>query len=176
MTSEIYGDRVFGMNDLKITNIGGTTQEDLVGAQTLSVKPVLKGGILEGDDADIAAHYFVTRFEGEFSAGTYSSAAVAIMMGITLGASGTTPNEVVTLKINQAQRMPYFKVYGKALDDDAGDMHILLAKCKLTDIDGFKMENGNWRITKASILALDDGTNGIARILQNETAAALPAT
>ena len=176
MASETYGDKVFGMNDLKVTHISGSPQEDVLGAQSLTMKPVLKGGILEGDDADIAAHYFVTRMEGEFSAGSYSSAAVGIMLGITLTAAGTTPNEITTLKINQAQRMPYFKVYGKALDDSTGDMHILLAKCKVTDIEAFKMENGNWRITKASILALDDGTNGIVRALQNETAAALPST
>lgn len=174
MASETYGDKLFGMNDLKITNIGGTTQEDLLGGQSLMAKPVLKGGILEGDDADIAAHYFVTRMEGEFSAGSYSSAAVAIVLGLTLTASGSTPNEVTTLKLNAAQRMPYFKVYGKALDDGEGDMHVLLNKVKLTDFDGFKMENGNWRITKASFVALDDGTNGVVTVKQNETATALP--
>lgn len=176
MANVTYGDKVFGLRDVKVTNIGGTTQEDCGAATMFAAKPVMKSGMLEGDDAVKAVTSFITHAEGEISYGQISSAALALMMGITLTLSGTSPNEVTTLKVVAGQNMPYFKAYGKGLGEGIDDAHVLIYKAKLTELDAHKMENGNWFITKGKFLAVDDGTNGIYAIKQNETAATLPAS
>lgn len=175
MASETYGNQIFGLKDLKVTNIAGSTQEDLGAAVMMEAKPVLKTGILEGDDGVKGVVTYPTHAELSFTAGEYSSAAIAIITGISLAASGTTPNEIVELQINEAVRFPYFKLYGQSLDEGTGDMHVLLWKCKVTEIGSLvKLENGNWRMTEMSGVALQDATHGIVEVLQHETATAVP--
>lgn len=174
MASETYGDAVYGLRDLKVTNIGGTTQEDLGAASMFEVVPIIQHGRLEGDDGIESAVSFFLGAEGSIKNGRYSSAAVAIMTGVALTQGGTSPNEITTLKINKGTAAPFFKVYGKAVDDGAGDLHILCSKVKLVEFNASKIEFGQWRVTEAKVLVLDDGTNGIFKAIQNETAANLP--
>lgn len=177
MASEIYGNAVFGLRDIKITNIGGSTQEDLGAAVSAELVPEVKGGLLEGDDAVKAVLAFITHATVKFSSGQYSSAAVALMLGLTLTTSGTTPNEVVTLEVGEGARLPYFKLYAQAYDEATGDLHILCSKVKLQGMPGIaKLENGNWRMNEFEAVAIDDGTNGVFQIVQHETATAVPAT
>jgi hypothetical protein len=72
--------------------------------------------------------------------------------------------------------MPYFKIYGKALDESTGDIHLLVHKAKITG--GLKLTAGNGEImmSEAEFIAVDDGTNGVFELIQNETAAAVPAS
>jgi len=176
MASVQYGDAIYGLRDIKVTNIGGTVQEDLGAASMLEFAPVFDGGRLIGDDAWKAILSYIVGAEGNIRAGQFSSAALSIMTGITLTTSGTTPNEITTLKLSAGDRMPYFKVYGQALDEGAGDMHILASKVKLTSLKASKLENGNWRLTEATVDLVDDGSNGIFKQIQDETAAAVPAS
>ena len=177
MASVTYGDKIYGARDLKVTNIGGTTQEDLGGIQSLSVELVFAGDTLKGDDITIASINFPTHGEGSMAAGTISSAALAIMTGKSLSTSGTTPNEITTLQIDAGDNMPYFKIYGKAVGaESTDDMHLLLYKVKLSSLNAFSIENESWRITEIEFMAFDDGSNGILKLVQNETAAALPSS
>jgi hypothetical protein len=176
MASVTYGKYVYGLNDLAVTNIGGTTQEDLDAAQTMEVEPQFKVGEFEGDDALKAVVSFITHATGTISAGSISSAALEIMTGISLATSGSTPNEETELQVDEATRMPYFKIYGKALDESTGDIHLLVHKAKITG--GLKLTAGNGEImmSEAEFIAVDDGTNGVFELIQNETAAAVPAS
>lgn len=177
MASVTYGDKVFGLRDIKVTNIGGTTQEDLDAAQMAEFVPELGGDTLPGDDVKKAALAFVIGGQIKFGAGSFSSAALAIMTGSTLATSGTTPNEATTLQLNAGQRMPYFKVYAQAYDDGTGDVHILCSKVKMMSIPAIaKLENGSFRVGEFEAECFDDGSNGVVQIVQNETAAALPST
>ncbi len=175
MASVAYGNAVFGMRDIKVTNAANAVQEDLGAAVSMSVVPTYQGGNLAGDDATKSTIQFVIHGEGQFSAGEVSSAALAIMTGVTLTTTGTTPAAKTVLKVNAGQRMPYFRMYGQSYDDNIGDVHVLLYKVKLTALDCIKLENGNWRMTTGSVICLDDGTNGVFQLVQNETALAVPA-
>lgn len=176
MASVTYGDAVYGLRDIKITNIGGTVQEDLGAASKMEFVPMYDGGRLIGDDAWKAILTYIVGAEGNIEAGQFSSAAISIMTGITLGVTGSSPNEVTELKLSAGDRMPYFKVYGQALDEGSGDMHLLASKVKLTSLKTSKLENGNWRVTEANVDIVDDGTNGIFKQIQQETSVALPAS
>lgn len=174
MASVTYGRYVFGLNDLKVTNIGGTTQEDLDAAMELEFAVTLKEGMVEGDDTIKALFAFAIGGEGKVSAGALSTAAIAIITGRTLSTSGTTPNEVTTLTISAADRMPYFKLYGKSLDDETGDLQIQIFKCKIKGQFALSLKNGEFMSPGFDFQAVDDNSNGIVDYVQNETAVDLP--
>lgn len=177
MASVTYGNAVYGLRDIKITNIGGTTQEDLGAAVSAEFVPEVQGGLLPGDDAIKAILSFITHGTLKMSAGQYSSAAVAIMLGITLSTSGSSPSEVTELQIDEGQRLPYFKVYAQAYDEETGDLHLLMAKVKITAMPGLsKLANGEWRMTEFEAACIDNGTNGVVELIQHETATAVPAS
>ena len=175
MASVTYGNAVRGLKDLKVTNIAGSSQEDLGAATMLEAKPVLDSDILVGDDAVKAAVSYPTHLEWSITNGEFSSAALAIMTGITLATSGSTPNEITEFQMNESVRFPYFKVYGQALDEGVGDFHVLIWKCKIQELGSIaKLENGNWRVNEISGVALNDSTHGLFEVIQHETAAAVP--
>ncbi|MBP8055200.1 MAG: hypothetical protein KA314_05130 [Chloroflexi bacterium] len=174
MANVTYGDKIFGLRDLKVTNIGGTTQEDLDAAQTLSFKFVFQGDNLMGDDALKSTINFATHGEAEVSAGSVSSGALGIMLGVTPATTGSTPNAVTEIQVNAGANMPYFKIYGKSLGEGTDDMHVLLSKVKVKDCSILELGNGQWRISKFTVICVDDATHGIVEIKMNETAATLP--
>lgn len=177
MASPTYGNIVYGCRDIKITNIGGTTQEDLGAAVTAEFVPELEGGILKGDDANKGSVFYIVGGQLKFSAGEYSAAALAIMLGLTLATTSSTPTEVTTLQLNAGQRLPYFKFYAQALDEGAGDLQLQCYKVKLSGMPGFmKLENGNFRMNEFEAECFDDSTNGVAKVVQHETAVAVPAS
>jgi hypothetical protein len=172
-----FGDKPFGLRDIKITSIGGTpTQADLPAAQTLTFRPRFTSGELMGDDSLVSVVAFVNAYEWQLSAGGISLEALAIMVGQTVVAAGTTPNQTKTLNIGAGDQMPYFKIYGKSVGENAtDDIHVKLYKCKINSMEG-QFQDGQFYITQASGIAIDDGTKGIIDIVQNETATDLPAT
>lgn len=174
MANETYGKFLYGLRDLKVTNIGGTVQEDLDAAQSLTFSPTFNSAELRGDDVVKVSMGSLSGGTATISAGGYSSAAVAIMFGKTLSQSGSTPNEITTLQLNAGDVMPYFKVYGLARDEGGGDVHVLLSKCKVTGWGGIDFSDENWFVNSVDVQCLDDGTNGVVKILQHETAATLP--
>lgn len=174
MASESYGKFIYGLRDLKVTNIGGTVQEDLDAAQTLTFSPAFSSAELRGDDVPKASIGSLSGGTAAISAGGYSSAAVAIMFGKTLSQSGTTPNELTTLQLNAGDVMPYFKIYGLARDEAGGDVHVLLPKCKVTGWGGIDFSDENWFVNSVDVQCLDDGSNGVVKIIQHETTTALP--
>ena len=176
MASETYGKFIYGLRDLKVTSANGSLQEDLDAAQTLSFTPTFTSAELRGDDVIKVAMGNLSGGEASISAGGYSSAAVAIMFGKTLTQTGSSPNEVTTLKLSAGDVMPYFKIYGLARDEAGGDVHVLLPKCKVTGWGNMEFSDENFFITSVDVQCLDDGTNGIIQIIQHETTATLPSS
>lgn len=176
MASVTYGNVIYGLRDLKVTELDGSPQEDLGAAMTLTVQPQFSGGNLEGDDAIKAVVSFITHAEGDLSAGEVSSAALAIMTGVAIVTTSTSPTEVSTMQIDEGDNMPYFKVYGQSLDEGIGDLQILLAKVKLTSFEAMNLENGSFRVSNATVVAVDDGSNGVIQFVQHETAVAVPSS
>ena len=171
-----FGDRPFGLRDVKVTNIGGTTQADLPAAQQMTFKPRFISGELRGDDALKSVVAFVEAYEFDLAAGGIDLAALAIITGETVTLAGVTPNQTKTVKVSAGDSMPYFKIYGKSLGENVtDDIHVKLFKCKITAMEGV-FQDAQFYITSCSGIAVDDDTNGIVEIVQNETAADLPAT
>ncbi len=169
----VGGEKPFGLNDLKVTDLPATTQQDLPQAMTLEFTPRFQTGELLGDDSMAAVVSRLIALDWSLSAGGLDLDAAAIMLGYTVASSGSTPNQQDTLDLD-ADCMPYFQIYGKALGDDCkDDLHALIYKAKVTSWSG-KLENGAFLITECSGVAIDDGSHGVIRLIQHETAAAVP--
>lgn len=172
-----YGQKPFGIYDIKLTNIGGTVQVDLPYAQTMTFTERLVSGELRGDGKTVAVVSEVDALEASLEAGGISLEAYALMSGRTVTESGTTPTRKNTLKGQGAERFPYFKIYGKSLADGDDDVHVKLYKCKLTNGLEGNLADGEFMMSNmGSIICIDDGTNGVFDIVQNETETTLPIT
>lgn len=170
-----YGEFPFGINDIKVTDISGTTQVDLPNAQRITFNPVLITGQLRGDDKRVASVARLEALDWEMDAGGISLEALAIITGKPVVTGGTTPNETKTVTLEGGDNLPWFKIYGKSLGDGADDVHVLIYKAKCLQFSGVFQDAQFW-VTAMTGEAIDDETNGIFDIVQNETAAALPAT
>lgn len=174
MANVTYGKILRGLRDIKVTNIGGTVQEDLDAAQSMSFTPTYDTAQLRGDDTIKATLTNLSGGTASLSAGGYSSAAVAIMLGKTVAITGSNPTEAATLQLNAGDTLPYFKVYALARDEQGGDVHLLLSKVKVSSVGEMSFQDEEWFITSMELDCLDDGTNGVVKIIQHQTTTALP--
>lgn len=174
MASVTYGDFLYGLRDLKVTNMAGTLQEDLDAAQSLSFQPTWTEAVQRGDDVEKSSIGFLSGGTATITAGKLSSAAVAIMFGKSVVVASSSPTETATLQMNAGDTMPYFKLYGLVYDDGGGDMHILLGKCKVIGGAALEFSDGNYFSHSFDLRVVDDGANGVWKQIQHETRTALP--
>lgn len=172
-----YGETPFGLADVKLTDITGSTQVDLPNSRMITFSEGLTSNTMRGDDKIASVVAIVDSLEWSLEAGGISLAAWALMTGRSTVVAGSTPNETTTLTANAGEDYPYFKIYGKSVSDDAAsDIHVKIFKAKLTSPIEGNFQDQEFFVTSCSGIAIDDGSNGIYEIVQNETAAALPAT
>lgn len=169
-----YGDKPFGVRDIKIVGNSGAAV-DLPNARTLSFNERVRSGELSGDDKTVAVVAYADAVEWTLEAGGISLEAYAELTGRTLTASGSTPNRTNTLEGVGADIFPYVKLYGKSIGDTIDDVHVKIWKAKVTNIQG-QLADGEFFVTSCQGVAINDATNGLFDIVQNETAANLPAS
>lgn len=174
MTNKTYGMFTRGLRDLKITNAEGSVQEDLNAAVTFTFTPSTSTAVLRGDDVEKVRYTSVSGGEGRLSAGGYSSAALAIMLGETLVVAGSTPNETTTFDINEGDVWPSFKIYGLARDKTGGAVQVLLGNCTVTSIGDITFQDEEFHMTDITVGVSADSNGRIARIIQQETVTTLP--
>lgn len=169
-----YGHRPFGLQDVKLTNIAGSTQVDLPASRILTFSERFRTGELTGDDSLLATVAITEAVEWSLEAGGISLDAYALMTGRSTSTAGTSPSRTTTVTGDAAEHMPYFKIYGKSVGDDAvADIHVKLLKCKLSSLEG-RFAEGEFFVTSCTGFGVDDGTTGIWQFVQNEAATTLP--
>jgi hypothetical protein len=172
-----YGDKPFGLRQIVVTTIDGATQAALPVARTLGYQERLVQNEMRGDDIVQSVVAIVDAVEFSLEAGGIGLDAWAIMTGRTVAVSGSTPNEQSTYNIAGGQCYPYFKVYGKSVGENrADDIHILLFKCKITSPIQGQFQDSEFFIMSCDGIAINDGANGIADLVQHETAVDLPSS
>lgn len=164
----------FGLSDVKITNIGGTTQVDLPDSAEFTFKERILSAEGKGDDKLGSVVSVLEAVEWELKCTSLPLEALAIMYGDATSTSGTTPDQIKTLDRAGATRLPYFKIYGKSLGEGDDDVHCILWKCKVTEGLDASMKYGEIMQPSIKGIAIDDGTNGVYDWVQNETADTLP--
>lgn len=166
----------FGLSDIKITNIAGSTQVDLPASVKLTFKERVNSAEGPGDDMLSTVVSVFNAIEWELEATGLPLEALALMAGVTTSTTGTTPDQVKTLTRSGGVRLPYFKIYGKSLGEGDDDVHCIIFKAKVTEGLDTAAEYGKLMTSKIKGIGIDDGTNGVYDWVQNETADTLPAT
>lgn len=166
---------IYGLRDIKITNLAGTTQVDLPASQTLTWEPQFIGDSLRGDDTTVASIGQLDKIEWNLSHGGISLEAMAIMTGKTVTTSGTTPNRTEKMTFKAGDNMPYFKIYGRAMGDAGDGLHVIIKKAKVTSMAG-GLEDQTWLVSELGGEAVGDNSGDIYDIIKLETDTNLPTT
>lgn len=172
LTSDI---KPFGLREITLVPLPSGTAVKLSASQTLSFSEALTSGELRGNDATQAIAAYLDKVEWELEAGGLNFDAIKVLTGRTITASGTTPSQKNTILARAGDTYPYFKIYGKVINDDGSDVHCLIYKAKLTGGLTGEWKDGEFFIQGASGVAIDNGTK-LYELIHNETTASVPAS
>lgn len=167
-----YGDKPFGLNQIVLVSADGLVEVALPASRTLEFEEILVTGEFNGDDGLQGVMSQPVGIKGKMEGGGIPLAAYAMMTGHTINTTGSTPNLVTTLE-GDSNRFPYFKVYGKSLDDESGDVHVKLLKVKLTSGLKGSFKYGEFFASEYEFMGVKDGDKAY-EVVANETAATLP--
>jgi hypothetical protein len=170
----------YGIRDTKITPYTtaaattlGTGVDNPV-ARSLSFSEAEDFEELRGDDKVVALRGKGASVEWEMEHGGISLNAYKLMAGGAVTTTGVTPNVVSTYSKLVTDSRPYFKAEGQAINDDGGDFHAVLYKCRASDTLEGEMADGAFWLTGASGGALPATLTGKVDALYdfvvNETA------
>lgn len=146
----------YGLRDVKLTRLtdDGTTTAgpgiDLPNSQTFTFSETEEYQELRGDDKVVATRGSGPVVEWELENGGISLEAYVVLAGGTLLTSGVSPNVKKTYTKKATDARPYFRVEGQAINDNGGDFHCVVYRCK-TDgsLDGELSDQTFW-VTSAS--------------------------
>lgn len=172
---------VLGVNDAKISELLVDTAAtitygpliDVPGITKIEVKPTIAEKDLRGDEKILDIHTKLEFIEWSFENSRLSLDALAILLGGTVASSGATPNQVNTYTLTGDDVPKYFKLEGKADYTDAGDMHIVLHKCKASSVS-YALQGEEYAKVSASGKAIATVRNNkVKDVVINETAKAI---
>ena len=169
-----YGERPFGLREVKITPVGVAVVALQV-ERVMSFTPRYDTGELEGADiiTDVASR--MIGYDWEIEEGGVPLGLLQGILGGTLTSSGTTPNQAYYWERGAAHTALYFKAQGRAIAEDAGDIEVTLYKCKVTGNPEVRMEKGNFIVSNLTGVGIADTATGdkFFTVTQKETAAAI---
>ncbi len=166
-----FGNRPFGLRELKITNADGSGAVALPTALILHVTPRIASMEFTAEGIVVGVSSVVTAADWELEAGGISLEALAKLLGDGTVSGGVAPNRTLTLASDADVALPYVRIYGRAVGDGVDDIHCKLWQCKLTGIEGtFRV--GEFWITSCAGVAVS-GASGLMDFVQHETAVVL---
>lgn len=176
----------FGLRETQLTeytDAGGSTldTESIVYpvARTLSFSEAEDFEELRGDDKVWAIRGMGASIEWEMEHGGVTLGAWRAMAGGLISTSGVTPATVTTFKKKVTDQRPYFKAEGRAINDNGGDFHAVLYKCRASEGLEGELADGAFWLTSASGLALPATVSGnidtLYDFVSNETPVAIGA-
>lgn len=154
----------YGLRDVKLTPIenDGTygTMVDLPASRTLTWNETVDTEELRGDDELQAERESAAVIEWDLEQGGISPDAYAVLAGGTVTEEGTGPTASRTYSKVGADRRPYFRIDGQAINDNGGDTHIVIFRAKATGNIGGSFTEGSFQLTSASGRGYSDPNNG----------------
>lgn len=173
----------YGLRDVKITQLTADRTAtvgsgvDLPVSQTFSFSESEDFTELRGDDVVYANRGSGPTQNWELDAGGISLEAYAIIAGGTVTSTGTTPNVIKRYRKLVTDSRNYFKVEGRALNDNGGDFHGIVYCCKADgSLEGSFGDQTFW-VTKASGKGYGSMQSAVQDVVydfvQNETATAI---
>jgi hypothetical protein len=169
-----YGDKPFGLREVIFTSMDGLAQANLPASRTLGFKERVVTGEFHGNDELQGGVTIPVGVEGDVESGGISLDAYALVTGHTLTPSGAAPNRTATLE-GDASSFPYFKIYGKSVDDGGGDVHCKIFKAKLSEAPEGEFKYGEFFVTKMKFVGYKESGKAF-EFVANETEAELPSS
>lgn len=174
----------FGLRDVKLTpytdasaTVLAGASIDLPNARTLSFAEAETFEELRGDDRLVASHGSGPQVEWALEGGGVSFEAVAAMYGGQVTTTGSTPNQVKTLRKLVTDVRPYFRIEGQVISDSGGDIHAVIYRAKATDNLTGEFGDGQFFLTGASGVGMANLVSGqtdrVWDFVQNETAVSI---
>jgi hypothetical protein len=146
----------YGLRDVKLTRLtdDGTTTSgpgiDLPNSQTFTFSETEEYQELRGDDKVVATRGSGPTVEWELSAGGISLEAYVVLAGGTLTTTGVSPNVIKRYVKKETDSRPYFRAEGQAINDNGGDFHCVVYRCKAdSSLEGELSDQTFW-VTSAS--------------------------
>lgn len=173
----------YGLRDIKLTaltadqtqRVGGAV--DLPVSRTLAFSESEDFSELRGDDQVVASRGNGAIQNWDLEAGGISLEAYAIMAGGVVSTSGVTPNVIKRYRKLSTDGRPYFVIEGQAINDNGGDLHGILYRCKADGTLDGTMGDGEFFLTSASgkgYGSLEAAFLGVVYdFIHNETATAI---
>lgn len=172
----------FGLRQLKLTPLDAAgapvtaSAKLLPASRTFSFKEVEDFTDLTGDDRTIASHGSGPHTEWSLEGGGISAEIWAILSGATIVSSGTTPAAIKTTGKLVSQARPYFQVEGRALNDNGGDFHMVVYRCKADGDLSAEFNGGDFTLTAADGKGYGNLTDDkLYDFVHNETAVPITA-
>ncbi len=160
----------FGLREVKLVKLDGSDTADLPASRTLSFTERVMSAEFTGDDELQGVVTIPIGCEGDLEAGGISLEAYAMMTGHTL-----TPGVGSDTLKGDASSFPYFKIYGKSVDDEGGDVHCKILKAKLTEALQGDFKYGEFFVTKMKFVGVKVGGKAF-EFVANDTEAELPSS
>lgn len=186
MTAPMQTALPYGLRDVKLTpyvdalgTVLGSTSVDLPYSQTFSFSEAEDFEELRGDDKLITTHGKGSQVDWTLEAGGLSLAAWRVLSGGTLVEEGVAPNRKVRLRKKATDVRPYFRVQGQVINDNGGDTHAIVYRCRVSgDLSG-DFKDGSFFVSSAKgtgLPLLDDANDLLYDFVQNEQKVAVTLT
>ena len=178
--------KLYAVEDAKISPLtadpsGGTATYgaaiDVPGIKSIGLGPDITSVQLRGDNRELDSDSTLQAMEVTFEHAKLSLDALEVLMGGTTTDAAVTPDQTATFSRVATDAFSYFKLEAKTPtnggDDVGGDVHIVLYKCKVTDISfGFAEEDYQTvSVTARAVYRAAD--EKLFDIVQNESAVAI---
>lgn len=173
-----FGEVSRGLNDLAVYVLGAAdapgTKVDVPGSRSLSWQAQSDNDSLIGDDVVIGIAYDPKQGSGSMEIGRANLTALAAMLGTTATASGTTPNQVITMDEASAPNQVYVQIKAQALGvDTAGSAYeIAICKAKIGSVSE-ELSQGNWHTPSLDFTFLENASGKMLTRKLQETRVAL---
>jgi hypothetical protein len=160
----------FGLRDVKFVALDGMDSADLPASRTLSFTERVMSAEFTGDDELQGVVTIPIGCEGDLEAGGISLEAYALITGHSL-----TPGGSSDLLEGDSSSFPYFKIYGKSVDDEGGDVHCKILKAKLTEALQGEFKYGEFFVNKMKFVGVKVGGKAF-EFVANDTETELPSS
>ena len=165
----------YGLRDVKITPISAAgvygTMIDLPVSRTMTWTDTVDTQELRGDDKVVATRESSGSVDWDLEAGGIPLTAYAAIAGGVVALTGVTPAAKRTYSKVGSDNRPYFYCEGQAINDNGGDTHVVLYRCKATGDIGGEFSDGAFALTNCSGSAVPDSfhSDKVYDIVHNET-------
>lgn len=138
----------YGLRDIKVATLDSAGVKgslvDLPAAQTLEFTEETASQQLRGDDQVVAQRVTIDNVSWTLESGGISLEAYVVIAGGAITTTGSTPNVKKQWRRMGTDAYPDFFMEGQSLSESGGDDHIVLHRCKATQISGTHQDQEFW--------------------------------